>query len=191
MTDETANNVLVEALGSSLRSGGSALADVPNLLKRVLAEQAWREFVTRRGEHVTHERFADFVVTRPLKGLGSDVALVQRIVADDEETLDLLDQALQNHPGNPRTVNNINGSRPQGTSQSQALRRLRKDAPELHAEVLAGQLSAHGAMVQAGFRPRTVSVPVTKPEAVAKSLLKYMSADDIAKLITLLLGKEA
>ena len=56
--EATANNVLVEALGSSLRSGGHALADAPELLKKLLAEQAWRDFVTRRGEHVTHGRFA-------------------------------------------------------------------------------------------------------------------------------------
>jgi len=188
--EATANNVLVEALGSSLRSGGHALADAPALLKKVLAEQAWRDFVTRRGERVTHERFADFVTTPPLKGLGSDVALVRRIVANDPVALDLLDQALQNpHGGDYSNVDNINIARPHGTSQSHALRRLRKDAPGLHAEVLAGRLSAHGAMVQAGFRPKTVTVPVTRPEAVARSLLKYMSADDIAKLITVLLGK--
>ena len=44
-------------------------------------------------------------------------------------------------------------------------------------------------MVRAGFAPQNpVSVPVTKPEAVARSLLKYMSADDIAKLIAALVG---
>ena len=99
MSDPKANNVLVETLGTSLRYGGSALTDVPDLLKQLLAENAWSDFVTRSGEHVRYERFADFVTTKPLKGLGSDVALVQRIVADDKETLDLLDQALQNAVG--------------------------------------------------------------------------------------------
>jgi hypothetical protein len=179
---------LVEALSSSLEHGGTALGTVPKALRRLLEEEAWREFTTSRGEHVTYKRFADFVITPPLKGLGSDVALVQRIVADDKEAFDLLDQALQNPVGTNVPVNNIN-TRPQGTSQGQALRRLRKDAPELHAEVLAGRLSAHGAMVEAGYRPKTVTVPVTRPEAVARSLLKYMSADDIAKLIAVLLGK--
>ena len=176
--------MLVETLGTSLRYGGGALSDVPDLLKRVLAEEAWRDFVTRRGEHVTHERFADFVAMPPLKGLGSDIDLVRRIIATDNEALDLLDQALQN----PTGLHNIQASAPTGTSQNAALRRLRKNAPELHSEVLAGNLSAHAAMVKAGFRPKTVSVPVTKPEAVARSLLKYMTADDIAKLIAVLIG---
>ena len=188
--DGRANNVLVETLGSSLRYGGSALSDAPALLKRVLAEDAWRDFVTRRGEHVQHARFADFVTTPPLKGLGSDIDLVRRIVAADSEAVDLLDRALQRPAHRPtESGNNVPTSRPEGNAQTKALRRLRKDAPELHAEVLAERLTAHAAMVQAGFRPKTVSVPVTKPEAVARSLLKYMSADDIAKLIALLLGQ--
>lgn len=192
MSSPAANNVLVETLGTSLRYGGSALSDVPGLLKRLLQEDAWREFVTRRGEHVTHERFADFVTMAPLKGLGSDIDLVRRIAADDTVTLDLLDQILkEGSRQGERTdiVDNIHEVRPAGTSQNAAIRRLRKDAPELHADVLAGRISAHGAMVKAGFRPKTVSVPVTRPEAVARALLKYMSADDIAKLIAELLGQ--
>lgn len=186
MADDLRGNALInDSLGSALRSGDHALGTVPALLKRVLADETWREFITKRGEHVQHDRFTDFVTAKPLRGLGSDMALIERIVANDTETLDLLDQALQT----PTGVHNVN-TRPHGNAGATALRRLRKDAPELHADVLAGRLSAHGAMVQAGFRPKTVSVPVTKPEAVARSLLKYMSADDIAKLIAALLGKD-
>jgi hypothetical protein len=177
---------LVEALSSSLEHGGTALGTVPKALRRLLEEEAWREFTTSRGEHVTYERFADFVATPPLKGLGADIALIERITAEDAITADLLDQALQNEPSR-HAVSNIH-SRPAGTTRARALRRLRKDAPELHAAVLAEQMTAHGAMVQAGYRPKTISVPVTRPEAVAKSLLKYMSADDIAKLIAVLVG---
>jgi hypothetical protein len=191
--EATANNVLVEALGSSLRSGGHALADAPELLKKLLAEQAWRDFVTRRGEHVTHGRFADFATTPPLKGLGSDLELIRRIVADDPEALDLLDQALKNSHGGDRrstdfNVDNVHNERPSGNAESAALRSLRKRRPDLHADVLAERITAHAAMVKAGFRPKTVSMPVTRPEAVARSLLKHMSADDIALLIKTLLS---
>jgi hypothetical protein len=178
---------LVEALSSSLEHGGTALGTVPKALRRLLEEEAWREFTTSRGEHVTYERFADFIVTPPLKGLGSDVALVERIVAADDEATQLLREALKEKPGPKSSHDNIMRSR-QGTSRPYTLRRLKRDAPELHAEVLAGRLSAHGAMVRAGFQPKTVTVPITRPEAVARSLLKYMSADDIAKLIAVLVG---
>jgi hypothetical protein len=76
-----------------------------------------------------------------------------------------------------------------GTSETYTIRRLRRDRPDLADRVEQRELTAHAAAIEAGFRPKTVSIPVTKPEAVAKALLKYMSEDDIAKLITMLLGQ--
>jgi hypothetical protein len=73
----------------------------------------------------------------------------------DPEALDLLDQALQGRQGE-RTdlVDNVHDveevERPAGNTSAAALRRLRKDAPELHARVLAGELSPHAAAVEAG-----------------------------------------
>ncbi len=189
MSAAEANSVLVEALGSSLRRGGNALESVPGLLKRTLQEGAWREFTTPRGEVVRYERFVDFVVTPPTAGLGADVDLVRRIVAPDAEAADLLDRALQNVAHRPAgTVDIVNTSRPNGNAQSTALRRLRKDAPELHAEVVAGRISAHAAMVQAGFRPKTVSVPVGRPDVVAEALRRHMTPADLARLAQLLAG---
>lgn len=190
MTSAKGNAVLVEALGSSLMRGGNALQAVPDLLKRVLAEEAWRDFITQRGEHVEHERFADFVTTPPLAGLGAEVALIRRIVADDTEALDLLDQALQS-PASIHAVSNIHGTeRPAGTTKDRALRKLRKDAPEVHAEVLAGRLSAHAAMVQAGFRPKTFTVRADDAESAARTLRKHLPPDQLATLARLLLEAE-
>lgn len=188
MTTPKGNAVLVEALGSALRRGGNALEDVPDLLKRVLAEESWREFVTPRGELVQHERFADFVTTPPTRGIGASVGLVRRIVEPDTEALDLLDQALQEPHGGDRSKKNNVPLAPEGNTQAKALRRLRKDKPELHAEVLAGRLSAHAAMVQAGFRPKTVSVPVNRPDSIAATLRRHLAPDDIARLVQLLQG---
>lgn len=183
------NATLVDALGSALRSGDHGLKTVPGLLKRVLSEGSWREFTTQRGEVVQYERFEDFVVRPPLKGLGATLDLIKRVVASDPEAVDLLDSALQRDVGRPaETVDNVNGiERPTGNTQTAALRRLRKDAPELHAEVLAGHLSAHAAMVRAGFRPKSVTVRVEQPEAVAATLRKHMAPTDVAELARLLM----
>lgn len=198
MTDQLRRNAnLVDALGSSLRSGDHALGTVPALLKRVLSEGSWREFVTKRGEHVQHQRFAEFATTPPLKGLGcEDISLVRRVVADDPEALDLLDQALQNPVGTNKGVDNIN-PHPDGTSRAQALRRLRKEADsgneqaaQLHADVLAERISAHAAMVQGGFRPKTISVPVNRPESLAAYLRKHMPREALLRLAELLTKQE-
>ena len=186
------NAVLVDALSSALRRGGNALGSVPDLLKRVLAEESWREFVTQRGEHVRHERFIEFVVAKPLRGIGADVELVRRVVADDPQALDLLDQALRNpvgsnqHREGPDNIRTLRDTRQGGTSKDYALRRLRKDAPELHAEVLAGNLTAHAAMVRAGFRPKTFTVRAESAASVAGALRRQLPPEVLAEVAAIL-----
>jgi hypothetical protein len=185
VTDPLKRNAnLVDLLGSSLRDGGHALGAVPGLLKQILAEGGWREFVTQRGEHVKHERFADFVTTLPLAGLGATVETVRKLVVDDIEALDLLDRELRN-PESVHAGNNV-PSRPEGNTKEKALRRLRKDAPELHAEVIAGHLTAHAAAVKAGFRPRTFTVRADSAESVAKTLRRQMDPTALRELVRLL-----
>lgn len=157
------NDSLVGALGQAMSRGESGLRQIPGLVRAVIERDAWRDREVRRlgGQVIRFTRFAEFVTTAPLEGLGATVPLLKNLCRDDARTLDLLDQALQESPGNPTganqyaggTVDNINdSSRPDGTSRTYALRKLRKDRPDLHAEVLAGTVSAHRAMVQAGFR---------------------------------------
>lgn len=182
---------VVSALYSAISNGGHSLGSVPGLLKRTLRDELWREFVTPRGEHVQYDRFVDFVTTPPSKGLGATVELIEKLVASDTEAADLLDQALKNgHGGDrrsqPTNVDNRNVGRPGGTTQAAALRRLRKDAPELHAEVLAGNLSAHAAMVKAGYRPKSVTVRTDRPESIASTLRKHLDAQALARLKDLL-----
>ena len=185
MTDPLKRNAnLVDLLGSSLRDGGHALGAVPGLLKQILAEGGWREFVTQRGEHVVHERFADFVTTLPLAGLGATVETVRTLVVKDIEALDLLDRELQN----PNALHNVQGKAPTGNRMEAAIRRLRKDAPELHAEGIAGRLTAHAAAVKAGIRPHTVTVRADSADSAAKTLRRQMDPAVLQELARLLLA---
>jgi hypothetical protein len=74
---------------------------------------------------------------------------------------------------------------PTGTSVERALLRLGEQRPDLHAQVLAGAKSAHAACVEAGFRRRTITVPVDVERAVA-TLRRHFSADEIAQMVRLL-----
>jgi len=197
VTNPVRNRHLVEDLTSACRDLGEGLGDVPKMLRLVLEEEAWREFTTALGEQVVHEHFEEFTRAKPLRGLGIDVDFIRRVIADDEGLLATLDATLQKPAGRPlKTGNNVPGSlegRPEGNTTEKALRRLRKEADagneqaaELRAEVLAGNLTAHAAMVRAGYRPRAVSVPVSRPESVAQTLRKHMKPDDLARLIALL-----
>jgi hypothetical protein len=63
------------------------------------------------------------------------------------------------------------------------LRRLRKDRPDLHARVLADELSAHAAAVEAGFRPRTITLRLTTPQSIATALRRNIPAQLLDKVI--------
>jgi hypothetical protein len=54
---------------------------------------------------------------------------------------------------------------------TRALRRLKRDRPDLAEQVIAGKLSAHAAAIKAGFRGATWSAPVD-PEQLAVSISK-------------------
>jgi hypothetical protein len=81
----------------------------------------------------------------------------------------------------PRQRNNARESR-QGDSVSYAVRRLGKYRPDLLERVRAGELSAHAAMVEAGFIPKAITIP-DEPVAAARRLLRHFQGDRLAQLI--------
>ena len=175
---------IIDALGSALADGETSLGQVPQLLRKVLENDAWKQFETKMGKVVAYDRFEDFVTTPPLAGLGASMDIIKRIVAEDPVTMDLLDRTLQRPTGRPqKTVDNVNKLRPSGNSAESALRKLRKDRPDLHARVLSGELSPHKAMIEAGFRPRTVTINISNPSLAASSLLKQVDPAFIQDLI--------
>ncbi len=131
------------------------------------------------------------------------------IYRDDIELLNMLDVVMKRPPGKTwdsrtapkNTFDNIQGNSdvkaPTGTSKTAGLRRLRntiqdEDAPapkraqcrELQKKVLAGDMSVHAAMLQAGFRKRTKTVSIESPQEAVRALLKVFSADDLIAAIT-------
>jgi hypothetical protein len=186
-------------LRDSLRDTTSGLHYAPMLIRRVLETGAWRKRYDRatRSE-VGFDTFAEFVAAKPTEGLGcDDIALVEDVIGRDVQAKELYDEAARNSVGtnqHRKGLDNIQRhTAPTGTSERAALRRLRKEAGNgneraaaLRDEILAGNLSAHAAMVELGFRPKTVTVPVGKPESVAATLRKYMAPDDLRTLRGLL-----
>jgi hypothetical protein len=54
-----------------------------------------------------------------------------------------------------------------GTGASYLAARLERDRPDLAARVEHGELSAHAAAIEAGFRERTITVPLDPVRAEA------------------------
>jgi len=80
--------------------------------------------------------------------LGADLPVVKRLCADDAEALDLIGRVEQRPIGANQHVEGFYNIQehiraPTGTSPDRALRALRRHAPTIHAEVIAGRLSPH------------------------------------------------
>lgn len=174
------NDVIVSALSGSLREGETSLAQAPKLLKKILKEGRWKKrVITQTGQSVEFERFEDFVTAEPLEGLGLTVDMIRRVCGDDLEALDLLDQVLRKNRGGDRKSKKIKDyniindkDRGVGTSRAYALSKLRKSKPDLHAKVLAGVLSPNEAMIKAGFRVKTITIPL-EPKKAAQTLARH------------------
>jgi hypothetical protein len=119
------------------------------------------------------------VSTPPLEGLGADMSLIKRICSDDPEAVNLLDEAIGSHQGERTDLhNNVIKveSAPVGNTARQAIRKLRDKRPDLHARVIARELSPHAAMVEAKFRTPTITIPLD-PRRAARLLHKHFIGD--------------
>lgn len=158
---------VIAGLMRAVHQGNLLVEQVPATLHLVLSESMWRKRQVDQlgGQVVEFKRFEDFVRAPIPEGLGLEPAALRRLLpAGDVELLDMYDRAVGHNQGQ-RTdlVDNVNEvqARPVGNAAQTALRRLHKDRPDLHARVLAHNLSPHAAMVEAGFRKRTLSVEPT------------------------------
>lgn len=120
-----------------------------------------------------HERFADFVTTPPLRGLGASMDLIDRIVGtSDPDLLRMLREAKKGKPGRPKkgeekAMESIGISR--GTADHEA-DRLAREAPEEYEAVRRGEKTIHAAAVAAGIRPRRISIRLDDPASAVRSI---------------------
>lgn len=183
---------VVNSAAQMLSSGDVNLDTMPQLILRIIDEEMWRQrAIPQRRWELSREfaTFEEFVTADPLDGLHTTIPMLKDVCRRDVRAVDAIDSATQREGGRPpETCNNVPGftTAPAGNSQAKALRRLRKDRPDLHARVLAGELSAHAAAIQAGFRPRTFSIRADSLESAERSIRSHMDPEQIRSLAELL-----
>ena len=74
-----------------------------------------------------------------------------------------------------------------GTSTAYTLARLKRDEPALAKRVEAGELSAHAAAIEAGFRERTISVSL-EPKKAAAALIRHFSRAQLREIVRIISG---
>jgi hypothetical protein len=131
-----------------------------------VTEGRWRKALAEAEQHRIYERVPPESPYGSLDAmLTAEIGETAASSTEKIRALDAEDKAALRGPGNPTGANqygkpengnfdNIKDSTlaPTGTSKQYALRRLRKSRPDLHARVLAGELTCHAAMLEAGFR---------------------------------------
>ena len=204
MSNPIENGQIAGILYYAIRDG-KAIDDIPGLVKRIIGGEMWKELLVKEtGEVVNFKSFIDFVTTQPPEGLGTTLDTIKRLGSHDNEMLAAVDGATKRKPGdwipNPNgiggkshktiddvsIVNNNNIDRPVGNTRQAGLRRLAKDRPDLHTRILSHQISVNAAMVEAGFRPKTLTIPID-PKRAAQVIKRQFSQDQIDQLVKLLM----
>jgi hypothetical protein len=160
---------IANALQSAMAEGKHGLSAVPKLVIKIVNEELWREIYCQpTGKTVTFRSFAEFVCAPLPEGLGTDVRTIQNLCRDHTDAIEAIDRATANPVGANQHLDNIQTQpAPTGTSKDAAIRRLRKDRPDLLAKVIEGEMSAHAAAVAAGHRKKP-----TPDEAAVKAIGK-------------------
>lgn len=156
---------LVESLWHAVDGAAGNLENVPGLVRRVLITGAWQKRV-QDGETYEHERFIDFITSKPLAGCGWPPDKVEALIKSDAETLTLWRKAVKEKTG-PKPLGNYRNivtKTISGNSKSYALSRLKLDYSELYQRVVDGELSANAAAIQAGFRKKLTTLEKLQKE---------------------------
>ena len=75
----------------------------------------------------------------------------------------------------------VNDGQVKRDRSGQHLRRLRKDFPSIHQQVIDGDKTVHEAAVEAGIYPARASVPLTV-DGFARAASKHLTAEQRAEL---------
>jgi hypothetical protein len=118
--------------------------------------------------------FREFITGPVPDGCGLDLERIPKILGIDDKYTDLIaryrEAVVMPRGGDRKSekareikTDNIrlDFTDGHGTARSYTLDRLRRKVPDLFERVVRGELSAHAAAILAGFRVKTISVPVT------------------------------
>lgn len=158
---------VVNALQQEIGRGSAKLFDtVPYLLRTVIEDRAWLSKSDKHGDRF--ESFEAFVSHPLWWGLESSIEEliaycrnapdVQQLIREQVSAASTRSEAGAKGGRGNKAVGNTRCFDEANTA-TYALRRLKRDRPDLAEKVVAGALSAHAAAVEAGFRAPTWTAP--------------------------------
>jgi hypothetical protein len=188
----TGHWTVVREVIHSTNDGAMILSAMPGIVRRLLDEEAWRQFEAPGAGAVEHDTFTEFMEDKPPRGLDGKRSQLLALCGSDAELADRVKRLLDQEAA-PAPVHVGRGHRSdmsplsRGNGETYWLRRLKRDAPEWAGHVLDGRLSANAAAVAAGLKVRKIEVP-TDPPQLAATLRRRLNKNDLQQLIDLLRG---
>ena len=175
------------------RAASGASHELIPALAKIVETENWREFVRPNQGLQTYATFAQFC--DGVLGLSAEAieALLNRSTA--KHAARLVTKAiregvepLQTHGTNrwadgSRGYNVSSKNESRGHDPNHLLARLKRDSPELAAQVVEGTISAYAAAVKAGFIKRPGTFRTDDPELAIDSLLKYFTRDQLLDVL--------
>jgi len=152
---------------------------VPMYVRQILEERIWATQRNMNGE--LFGSFQEFVEHRLWEGLNTKIEDLIIFCRKDKEVVELIRREVPEiaAAGGKREAgqgDNVTLPREdRGNNPIYALRRLKRDRPDLAEKVVTGEVSANAAAIEAGFRKKTIAIP-NDENAAAEFLIKKWGA---------------
>lgn len=179
----------IQNLQQAMIDGGrKAFQTVPVVLQRIIEDRLWSERVDRNGKPFqSFEAFATHILWHGLESSIDDLLIYCRKRPDVQALIrgEVGAITAQVHDDKGRFTRSDIVTTGRGNSPTYALKRLRRDRPDLFQRVVSGELSANAAAVEAGFRRQTFTCP-SNIEGAATAIVRRFGKDGAASLVNAL-----
>ena len=159
---------LCQSTIESLYEATGGMKQFPGLLKKIIETKAWLRRISS-GKVVELTSLREVITAKPVWGWGEDIKTVEAVIRNDPECLAMFREAMK-HQGKAEDLHNNVMEVKQGNSRAYSIARVQSqcDAKTV-AAVMAGKMSANGALVKAGLRDvRQIYLPREPAKAVEK-----------------------
>lgn len=160
MSKPELNGEYVDGLRDALRTVAigktTSKSSLASCLRLVLRNESWRERVEpRTGDIFEFNSFAEFVTAPLLGGLSYDMETFKALVKGSDVEGQVEAALVGKHGGDRSKIDNVKLGEVRtqgGNSRAYLLRRLERERPDLAELVKSGEMSAHAAAIQAGYK---------------------------------------
>jgi hypothetical protein len=144
-----------------------SLSDLPGLISKIIREKVWERRI-HNGRLIELPNLRALITEPFPRGWSEQPDKIEAIIKADVESLALFREAMvEGHGGDRKTINiksdNVTlDPVERGNSKSYTVSRLKRDRPDLFGKVVAGELSANKAAIEAGFRRKPTTIDQIK-----------------------------